>query len=118
MTNIFENAYFGKAYKTRDGRKAIYTIASCGSHWLVIQDTSFTWEYNDNGKLVSDIGNIMDIVSEWQEEIDEEKLNRLAEEYFLNTYNNGVKDPNLEIINEKEFAVADFKAGYREALKQ
>ena len=50
--------------------------------------------------------------------IDEEKLNRLAEEYFINTYNNGVKDPNLEIINEKEFAVADFKAGYRAALKQ
>lgn len=22
MDNIFENAYFGKAYKTRDGRKA------------------------------------------------------------------------------------------------
>lgn len=24
MKNIFENAYFGKAYKTKAGRKAIY----------------------------------------------------------------------------------------------
>lgn len=113
MSNIFENAYFDKPYKTRDGRKAIYTIMSCDSHWLAIQDTSFTWEYNDNGELVTRIDNAMDIVSEWDEEIDEKKLNKLAEESFYNegwgvtdnpldTYIDGYKNGWKQRMNRNE----------------
>lgn len=106
MENIFENAYFGKLYKTRDGRKAIYTIMSCDSHWLAIQDTSFTCEYNNQGKLVSNIGNVMDIVSEWQEEIDEEELEKLADEESL-----WLADAPLQERRFKE----GYKAGYHKA---
>lgn len=52
------------------------------------------------------------------EPINEQELDELAEEYFLNTYNKGITDPNLDIINEKKYAVSDFKAGYRKALEQ
>ena len=35
MKNLFENAYFGKAYKTRSGQKAIYLFSSgCGVYCI------------------------------------------------------------------------------------
>lgn len=105
MNNIFKNAYFGKAYKTKGDKKAIYTITSCDSHWLAVQDTSFTWEYNDNGELVSGIDNAMNIVSEWPEKIDEESLDRKANEYVGN--NGGCE--------HYDDGVEAYKAGYREA---
>lgn len=110
MKNIFKNAYFGKQYKTRDGRKAIYTIMSCDSHWLAIQDTSFTWEYNDNGELITGIDNAMNIISEWDEEIDEEELDKLATEYVKNIY----QDDYCDFLEQEGEA---FKAGYRKARR-
>lgn len=118
MNNIFENAYFGKAQKTRDGRQAIYTIMSCGSHWLTIQDTSFTWEYNDNGKLASNIDNALDIVSEWEETINEEELDRLAEEY-IQGFDYAIEiSPNLlSLKKDRALAKSMFKVGYKAAKK-
>ena len=65
MENIFENADFGKPYRTRDGRKALYIgdfvndkisllTEQNGTIWVSIDGHS-DYKYND-------------IVSEWQEE--------------------------------------------------
>ena len=35
MNNIFQNAYFSKAYKTKEGRKALY-LFSTGCGWKFI----------------------------------------------------------------------------------
>lgn len=69
--NIFENAYFGKAYKTRDGRKAVYLKCSEEIHRLILEDSSIIWSKND-GKTYNGIleSSCYDIVSEWQEELD------------------------------------------------
>lgn len=120
MKNIFENAYFGKAYKTRDGRKAIYIKECffCSTDVLLsYEGSSALHRVTENGQYwaTPNSNSPDDIVSEWHEEINEEELDNLAEEYFLNTYNKGITDPNLDIINEKKYAVADFKAGYRKA---
>lgn len=82
--NVFENAYFGKAYKTRDGRKAIYHSYSSlypdnpyeKHHNLILEkidgerDTVWVWA-NDYGHIDEHIDgkwlmeNDTDIVSEW-----------------------------------------------------
>lgn len=75
MNNIFEGAYFGKPYKTRDGRKAIYinigNSVKGKSHYLVIEDNPWGLEpYNACG-FIEDETNFSndsrDIVSEWIE---------------------------------------------------
>lgn len=106
MKNIFKDAYFDKPYRTRDGKKAIYTMMSCGSHWLSVQDTSFTWEYDDSGKLVSEICPAMDIVSEWKEPIDVEKIDMFASEYIKDK-----KKPSMRISSYN-----GFRACFRKAI--
>lgn len=116
MENIFENAYFGKAYKTRDGSKAIFICKRTdNSVWdlnhpyaCVVEGFGEIWNYFPNGQLY--IGEKFitesDIVSEWQEPIDEEKLNKEFDNF----------------VNSNEFRSLDtpyfyFKAGYRKAMK-
>lgn len=79
MENVFENAYFGKAYLTRDGRKAIYMGSNCDSHLAVIEGTPYIWEYRDDGTLDENLAcsndRTMDIVSEWKDsQFDSEKM--------------------------------------------
>lgn len=111
MKNIFENAYFGKSYKTRDGKKAIYHgskkyKSSDGKvwtyHYLMIEPENvdvfgedmvinhYDAYINDNGigrfanlKYYKDSGvnAKYDIISEWKEPINEEELDKLAEAY-------------------------------------
>lgn len=80
MENIFENAYFGKAYKTRDGRKAIYWRKLDFGHRLICEELHCSIIAHDDGKIQTGQDNKVDITSEWQEEIDEEDLDELAEE--------------------------------------
>lgn len=79
MANIFENAYFGKSYKTRDGRKAIYSYCIKGKsneHYLIVDGNhSLLGGYGDNG-IINACGyhnSNLDIVSEWQEPINEKE---------------------------------------------
>lgn len=72
MANIFENAYFGKSYKTRDGRKAIYSYCIKGTpndHYLIVdKNPSLLGGYGDDG-IANACGYHnpnLDIVSEWQ----------------------------------------------------
>lgn len=97
MNNIFENAYFGKPYKTRDGRKVLYHSYNNiypdnpyqNHHNLIleekdgIRDTVWIWcndyghvEEHVEGEWLNETNS--DIISEWREEIDEEKLAHLS----------------------------------------
>lgn len=118
MENIFENAYFGKTYKTRDGRKAVlisynqrkpnepYVCAvAC---YLNGSIKSNCYNFNEFGRRRrTDTISNYDIISEWKEEIDEEKLNRLKEEWWQTAkYQSGLG------------YVDCFNAGYRKAKEE
>lgn len=80
MKNIFENAYFGKPYKTRDGSKAIYqkdSKAGLYHHWLITDSSCFACA-NSGEQNMKVEKSPLDIVSEWQEPINEEELDKLA----------------------------------------
>lgn len=117
MINTFKNAYFGKAYKTRDGRKAIYckyemiygvvpnSEHSITKHLLLINNMQFVNVFED-GTTVKEKEYPNDIVSEWQEPIDEEKLNKIATESYPYFFSDD--------IDTWEEA---YCAGYRKALE-
>lgn len=67
MENIFENAYFDKPYKTRDGRKAIYLGYKDSYHIISPQDYNGIIVYKDDGLVCENEEQNLDIVSEWQE---------------------------------------------------
>lgn len=83
MNNIFENAYFGKAYKTRDGKKAIYLRMFIYNGYNYLFSTgNLEFFVNDKGKVDKSIYPFgEDIVSKWQEPIDDGKLEAMAQEY-------------------------------------
>jgi len=72
--NLFKEVYFGKPYKTRDGRKALYCHKfTDNSHALIVEGDEKFWYVRDDG-LVVDFDDILcdssyytdkDIVSEW-----------------------------------------------------
>lgn len=113
MSNIFENAYFGKQYKTRDDRKAIYSYCIKGKpneHFLIVdKNPSLLGGYGDDG-----ISNAcgynnpnLDIVSECEETINEEELEELA---FKSA------SPSLQMgIHSLKLYKDGYKAGYRKA---
>lgn len=118
MENVFENAYFGKAYLTRDGRKAIYIGSNCDGHLAVIEGTPYIWEYSDDGTLdeihACSNDRTMDIVSEWRETIDAEELDRLA----CLEVDRYCKESNCGHImpNDWEMAHDCIKIGYLKAI--
>ena len=111
MNNIFENAYFGKAYKTRDGRKAIYYHSRPDStHELIVEGCSPVIIYWSNGETIHTISNKhLDIVSEWQEEINDEELDKFAKTKYGNFR---TKDSIVYGYIE------GFKTGYRKAKEE
>lgn len=113
MGNIFENAYFGKPYKTRDGRKAIYigeSMVDKGAVQLLHEGLLSIYKVMRNGQFwaIPNIESFNDIVSEWQEEIDEKKLDEIASMEFY-------KD-QTSCYNELDIYKTAFKTGYRKAL--
>ena len=115
MNNIFENAYFGKPYMTNDGRKAIlirYFICNGFKYLLTTGNMEFSVdEYGKVDKRICPFG--VDIVSEWQEEVNEEELDKLACEYsqgdaLCRGVSEGYTCPGL---------IKAFKAGYKKAKK-
>lgn len=85
MKNIFENAYFGKAYKTRDGRKAIFVNWSDTRKkvylYVLERDMEFFGEemYELDG-VTSGVSTPHDIISEWEELVEEDKYDKIAQE--------------------------------------
>lgn len=64
--NVFKNAEFGKSYKTREGRKAVFLkYLERGCLLLIPRDFGFApIEVSDKGKHYHD--KAWDIVSEWE----------------------------------------------------
>lgn len=124
MNNIFENAKFGDKFVTRDGRMAIIVGVYCRVVSAVLEND---WEMvhyysrNDNGKL-NYLFPEKDIVDKWQEEINEEELDRLAKQEGLHLVGfNGLnlltqrnKD-HADLHNVYELMEMMYKAGYRKA---
>lgn len=128
MTNIFENAYFGKSYKTRNGRKAIFykgvfTRARKESNYvtLLLEEDNDLIQGFHTYKLdgtAHDGHTYLDIISECQEKISDEELDRLALEYCNKQWATNYKSLD-EITDDLDLqAICDFKAGYREALNK
>lgn len=119
MNNIFKNACFGKAYRTSDDRKAVYIhhykdSESDDMHYLIIEGSVVTYVWRADGKIAPNYNNDgLDIVSEWQESIDEEELDRVA--YEVDNPFNPFGD------SEQCFKYYAFhlgvKAGYRKAIE-
>ena len=67
--NVFKNATFGKLYKTREGRKAVFLkYLDKGCLLLIKRDFGFApINVSDKGKHYFD--KAWDIVSEWEENI-------------------------------------------------
>ena len=73
MKNLFENAYFGKAYKTRSGQKAIYLFSSgCGAY-CITEEFKNTIRYFNLDGIPYDFENSKyrgeDIISEWKQAV-------------------------------------------------
>ena len=123
--NIFENAKFGDKFRTRDGRKAIYNGRSIDRYWLIVE--RHPWNmigFNSCGRH-SGLEEDIDIISEWQEEINEEELDRLAKQEKMHFVR--FKECNgLDLLSKRNKEYADlhniyelmekmYKAGYRKA---
>lgn len=111
---MFENAYFGKPYKTRDEKMAIYWRHAYRHHLFT---ESGPIECDDDGffSCCPDLSTIFDIVGEWEEEVDEEKLDRVAENERL-WYRYEHQDCSYT-IDDNVFKDA-FKAGYKKAKEE
>lgn len=100
MNNIFENAYLGKPYQTRDGRKALFQAvhnsemdSSKKEYSFFTEDCAF--HVNEEGKMDFQVDDDvfayhechpeLDIIGEWQ--ISEDEINSLAEEEYSGPLN-------------------------------
>lgn len=135
MKNIFENAYFGKAYKTRDGNKAVLISLSDFAVLSMSLDnppyiTSINITCGMDGKNIDKfLTDKQDIVSEWEEKINKEELDKLANNYRCESFTTPVTDgQNIDTYIESmdvseyiyicEISFKDgFKAGYNFAKK-
>lgn len=114
MKNIFENAYFGKAYRTRDGRKATYLRRNeLSNHILSLgfKEVVIDWE---SGKELNGIpgDSPFDIISEWQEEINEVEFNGLAKDYIKDK-----RELQMRIASYNGF-IAGYRVGYKKAKEE
>lgn len=106
--DILKNAYFGKPYRTRDGRKAIYWRKLDFGHRLICEELHCSIIAHDDGKIQTGQDNKVDIVSEWKEEISEEELDSIAWCKAIEEYIDDYRGPYAE----------GFKAGYRKSIEQ
>lgn len=122
MKNIFENAYFDKPYRTKDDRKAIYLGKNSAQNFhclSVDDDKECTYHlYKNNGQVEYPFADGLDIVSEWHESIDEEKIiDELVSEIYDDSDDNDDDEPVYGIYpsNLKNIYRDGCIAGYRKA---
>lgn len=121
MNNIFKNAKFGKPYKTRDGRKAIFYMRTDFGASLLTERYGLE-HYHFDGVIFNCIDERDNIVSEWQEEINEEELVRLSkQEQIRLVSDNGINmlsqrnKRHAYLLNIYKLMGLMYKAGYRKA---
>ena len=98
MSKIFEGAKFGDAFKTKDGRKAIYDAHENKWHYLILEG-GFDIICQDDG---IDTINDYDIVGRWVEPIDEKRFNDMA----LQLADDYCKDKNCGFIMPNDWEIA------------
>lgn len=138
MKNIFENAFFGKRYLCRNNTIAYYCRCVDNKHYLMVDDSNNDFvlcnedghifdpeklksvipEGKNKGKTICElygwnyeemVNYRLDIVAEWQEEINEKELDRLANQYVFEV------DGTFKI---NELVQKAFKSGYRKAMEE
>lgn len=107
IKDIFQRACFGSAYKTRNGRKALF-ISSYDDYFTLYVENSGTSVYTKDGlhKRFDELDDVetpksyseLDIVSEWMNEIDEKKLDYIANE----CYPQMSQVANVNVASQKE----------------
>lgn len=122
MKNIFENAYFGKAYKTRDGRKAILVNWSdrMTKVFLYVKERDMEFYGEEMYELdgtTSKGSTPHDIVSEWT--IDEEELDNLANKIYPDDDDDDTPLNGIDNYELREALKVGFRARecYRKAME-
>lgn len=121
--NIFEDVKFGDKFVTRDGRVALFIVKlnisktkTCYRCIIEDEDDTF-YDYDKNGLDVDswytelEDGTGIDVLGKWQEPVDDEELDKLAEEYI----DDGYKGSDFTVHIKKEGQKEGFKAGYKKA---
>lgn len=110
MENIFKDAKFGDKFRTRDGRMAILLQThNCAVIAINFDSYAVTHDYKMDGTSVFNCHDL-DIVSKWQEPINEKELKELARHFA---------DDEMNIsISERNGRYAGYQAGYRKAKNQ
>lgn len=140
MKNIFEHAFFGKTYKTRDGKQAIFQrIQEHNAEiWYHLFTDSKHLICEANGLHIGDHSEIGweewddDIISEWEEpQITEDELREIAFNHYCKECRY-CKEANAKTLEEKYEACQNsicyrksyvwklmngFVAGYLKAIK-
>ena len=110
MKNIFENAYFGKAYRTREGRKALYhniiSTEEGTKHYLITISSGFICDNDGKSPCKDD-----SIISEWREEVNEEELDKITKETLKRIMPTDYGDGYNQTL------ASIFKIGFRKALE-
>lgn len=126
MRNLFEGAYFGKAYKTKDNTRVIFVQQRYENDFSIyIPKCKYSIEtihrYNSKGEFYLGNGEhghaALDIISEWQEPIDEDKLEELAYEYIIDSTHQDDEEEIYISLKDKD-VIKGFKAGYRKAKEE
>lgn len=102
---MFENAYFGKAYKTRGGDRALFQYKdSCQAHLFTEAEVIDVYLDGTIDSRFFDAS--LDIISEWQEPVDKEKMDAKSCAYTR----------HLELSSSKlrSYAKQYYKAGYKQ----
>jgi len=109
MENIFDGAKFGDKFVTKNEKIAIYHKKTLyGKHYLMVEDLLEFVPYDEDGICLGD--DEWDIVSKYQEPIDEEKLRDKAYKWIK-----FVKGDDLKV---KLLALKCAMIGYRKAKEE
>lgn len=119
MKNIFKNSYFGKVYKTRNNQKALLLSIYENNACLAIEDGTLESHYSLDGTLPFDNTREYEIISEWNEPIDEEKLNEVFNDYIVNERVKCGNDKDVcKVISTNNVWLKEgFEAGYCKGWK-
>lgn len=120
MKNIFENVSFGDVFKTRDGKKAVFIGIAEEVVWSKyvfcyvchIEGLAFGtyYYYNEDGLNFHGVEQDIDIISRWEEPIDDDKLEKIAKQECIDMMDSG----KCHADDVFEF----YKAGYRKAKEE
>lgn len=136
--NIFENSHFGKLYETKGKKKAVFLDKLELSSDLLSDDEKLVYKlwiededepylYNSKGKLWGEAyaqledGSVeeydTDIVSEWDEEIDKDKLQALQAKCLAEDIENGVmkRDMNHYYPKDEQSWIQGYAVGFNKA---